>query len=144
MTLNKKEYNNYEEIKVDYIQIAQNLQNNIIELDSVIEQILSNDALSDQEVYNLLNDHLNKIKNAYTDFESIANDSLDMIDAELEILEDFALSECYDKLLYFNEEKDQINKEIDCLTEYFDNAKSLVEKYTKQYDNNQDVELGQE
>ena len=144
MTLNKKEYNNYEEIKVDYIQIAQNLQINIIELDSVIEQILSNDALSDQEVYNLLNDHLNKIKNAYTDFESIANDSLDMIDAELEILEDFALSECYDKLLYFNEEKDQINKEIDCLTEYFDNAKSLVEKYTKQYDNNQDVELGQE
>ena len=144
MTLNKKEYNNYEEIKVDYIQIAQNLQNNIIELDSVIEQILSNDALSDQEVYNLLNDHLNNIKSAYTDFESIANDSLDMIDAELEILEDFALSECYDKLLYFNEEKDQINKEIDCLTEYFDNAKSLVEKYTKQYDNNQDVELGQE
>ena len=45
MTLNKKEYNNYEEIKVDYIQIAQNLQNNIIELDSVIEQILSNCSL---------------------------------------------------------------------------------------------------
>lgn len=134
MTTETKVYSNYEELKLDYIQVAQKFEFLCLEINDVIDEIDENVNLTVDDVYSLLNDKKEKIAKSYLEYQALANKSLDMLNDELKSLENQPISEYYDHLVQIHEEKDQINKEIDYLNEYYDDANNLISSYLKKYE----------
>ena len=138
MTTETKTYSSYDELKLDYIQSAQNFEFLCLEINNIINEIDDNVNLTIDDVRTTLMDQKEKIAKSYLKYQEYANKSIDMLNDELKSHENQPLSRNFDKLIELNEEKDQINKEIDYLNEYYDDANDLISSYVRKYEISQD------
>lgn len=144
MKTEQKIYSNYEEIKVDYMTIAQNFEFACLEINNVFNEIDDNNTLTVDDISTLLHDQKEKIAKAYLEYQAIAQKSIDILNISLKALEDKPLSETFEELVAINEEKDQINKEIDFLNEYYDDANNTIDSYIKKFEASLDSEYSLE
>ena len=133
-----KQLNAYESVNSDYIKSAEELHSKILELASVLDESLYNECLTTEECRDILNDYLFELKSVYSNFMSKQSVCLGLICKNIIKAE---LEDNDEKLIIFNEERDQMMKEQDTLTQGYENVKNFIEKTLLNYKNKAEQEL---